>query len=254
MATKETTTETETCGICEGTRWIRAGEDSTKLILCDCQTEQELRNKQLIAVEASNMSISDLKHYNFENFKPTLQKAAKARADAKMLLKLCKDWVVYKPTEFAPKFLTIIGGVGIGKTHLSKASLAAVIQHWSKGAYKPYRLAYYAPATEIYRQAHNFENNAAIRYQDKLSDVEFLALDDVGVEWDPRGYMQTFYHAIIDNRYSNQRATLLTTNLSSNGKRKDSLLQRLGERIVSRLSDKKQSVLYEATGQDMRRY
>ena len=112
---------------------------------------------------------------------------------------------------------------------------------------------YYAPATEVAVKSRDFEYGESERYRKKLQEIDWLVLDDLGVEHDPRGYMQTFYHSIIDHRYSQEKQTLITTNLSVNGKKKDSLLKRLGERIVSRLNHKGISLCYEAEGQDIRK-
>lgn len=114
-----------------------------------------------------------------------------------MLIKLLKSW-----QQREIKLLTIIGGVGIGKTHLSIATLVNTIQTKCEQGY-------YAPATEIAVKSREFEYNEAEMYRKKLQRVEWLVLDDVGVEHDPRGYMQTFITALLTTDTVNKCKHLL---------------------------------------------
>ena len=227
------------CNICEDSGYVPVKEEPTRLETCECEIERSLRKRAELNRYYSNITQLDTERFRLDNFDPKKQLTKKGIADATMLLKLLNSW---RKREI--KILTIIGGVGIGKTHLSIATMMQVLKQ-DQG--------YYAPASEVSVKSRNFEYNEAENYRSKLQSVEWLVLDDVGVEHDPRGYMQTFYHSVIDYRYSQQLQTLITTNLSINGKKKDSLLKRLGERIVSRLNHKGISLCYEAEGQDIRR-
>ena len=229
------------CNICEDSGFVPVKEEPTRLTHCECETKRINEKIQTLAFNNSNVTNLDKDKFTLNNFIPERQLTKKGIADAKMLLKLLSSW---KDKDI--KLLTITGGVGIGKTHLSIATLVDLI-------YAHSQKVYYAPATEVAVKSRDFEYGESERYRKKLQEIDWLVLDDLGVEHDPRGYMQTFYHSIIDHRYSQEKQTLITTNLSVNGKKKDSLLKRLGERIVSRLNHKGISLCYEAEGQDIRK-
>ncbi len=227
------------CTICEDSGYVPVKEEPTRLQTCICEQKKYQEKRYNLNFISSNITELDKQRFTLDNFDPRKQLTKKGIADAKMLIKLLDSW-----QKKDIKILTIIGGVGIGKTHLSIATLLNLL-HEDR--------CYYAPASEVSVKSRDFEYNEAERYRRKLQDVDWLVLDDVGVEHDPRGYMQTFYHSVIDHRYSQHKQTLITTNLSINGKKKDSLLKRLGERIVSRLNHKGVSLCYEAEGQDIRK-
>ena len=229
------------CNTCQDSGFIPLKEEPTRLTQCKCESIRIANKSKDFAFMRSNITILDRERFALNNFLPEKQLTKKGIADAKMLLKLLSSW-----QDKDIKLLTITGGVGIGKTHLSIATLLNLIELGGNQVY-------YAPATEVAVKSRDFEYGESERYRKKLQEIDWLVLDDLGVEHDPRGYMQTFYHSIIDHRYSQEKQTLITTNLSVNGKKKDSLLKRLGERIVSRLNHKGISLCYEAEGQDIRK-
>ncbi len=227
------------CTICSDTYYVEGPEN--RMVNCECRIEHVNKQRRLMAFAHSNLSDLDREKFTIDKFDPNKQLTKKGAADANMLIKLLKGW-----QDKDIKILTLSGSVGIGKTHLSIAALINIVN--TEGD-----KVYYAPATEVSVKSRDFDNGTAERYRSKLQEIDWLVLDDVGVEHDPRGYMQTFYHSVIDHRYSQEKQTLITTNLSLNGKKKDSLLKRLGDRIVSRLNHKGVSLCFEAEGQDIRR-
>jgi DNA replication protein DnaC len=72
---------------------------------------------------------------------------------------------------------------------------------------------------------------------DRLSAVDLLHVDDVGAEQTSPWVLEQLY-AIVNTRYENGRAIVLTTNLDH-----DELVAQIGERTVSRL--------YEMCGQPL---
>tara|TARA_R110002020_G_scaffold34640_7_gene105191 strand:+ start:473 stop:1096 length:624 start_codon:yes stop_codon:yes gene_type:complete len=205
---------------------------------------------QKVICQRANLQLSDLEKFHFGNFDPELQYSKKAQGDAKEMLKLSKKWSTGK----GEKFLTLSGGVGIGKTHLAKASLRYLIENmYGENEVETVRSVYYAPATEVAVKSRSFDDGLSERYRLSLQKADYLVLDDVGVEWDPRGYMQSFYHSIIDHRYNYNLNTMMTTNLSTNGRSKESLLKRLGERVVSRITHTGIGIVFLGSGEDIRR-
>jgi DNA replication protein DnaC len=64
---------------------------------------------------------------------------------------------------------------------------------------------------------------------DRLAQVDLLHLDDVGAERQTEWVLEQLY-SIINTRYEDQRAIVVTTNLQP-----DALAEQIGERTVSRL-------------------
>ena len=67
---------------------------------------------------------------------------------------------------------------------------------------------------------------------DRLAAVDLLHIDDVGAEQTTPWVLEQLY-AIVNTRYEDGKAILLTTNLSHEGD--DALREQIGERTVSRL-------------------
>ena len=131
-----TTTNEYKCTICKDTGYV---DDFYGNIAntCECAVQRAINARTQLWITESNTTTLDRERFTFDNFKPEKQLTKKGINDAKMLIKLLKSW-----QEREIKLLTIIGGVGIGKTHLSIATLVNTIQTKCEQGY-------YAPATEI---------------------------------------------------------------------------------------------------------
>lgn len=64
-----------------------------------------------------------------------------------------------------------------------------------------------------------------------FADVEFLFVDDFGTETTNEDVVREWYH-LIDDRWSNAKQTMFTTNLNQ-----DDVLKKYGDRIFSRFRD-----------------
>lgn len=81
-----------------------------------------------------------------------------------------------------------------------------------------------------------------------ILDADFLVLDDLGTEPIFRNVTIEYLYSVMSARTANNKKTFVTTNLDL-----EELLQRYGERIFSRMTDKKNSVTYSMRGNDLRR-
>lgn len=229
---------TSDCAICEGTGWLGYSvfdDGTSKWFACSCQKSRQV-DIMLANPDILGLTQLDVKNFKFSNYKPTKQSVSLAQAQAKAMVKEYKGWVANKYN-----FLTISGNTGIGKTHLAKAALIELVKKGERG--------YYSRAVELNRQLRNFEDNAADKYREMLTNTPYLVLDDVGVEHDPRGYLKSIYHGVIDDRYSLEKPTLVVTNLSLDKSKKNSLATAIGIRAVSRLTT---GNFFEMRGKDMR--
>ncbi len=153
--------------------------------------------------------------------------------------------------------LLLYGPVGTGKTHLSVAIAQKLLERGIGCRFADYRellkeiQATYDPTTPA-------TEAGVVR---PLLDVEVLVLDDLGVGRATEWALETL-HYILNHRYSQRRATLVTTNLedadgrdrrqeSKEPRGAASLAQAVGERLRSRLHEMCRFVAVE--GPDFRR-
>jgi DNA replication protein DnaC len=118
-----------------------------------------------------------------------------------------------------------VGGVGTGKTTLAMLiSKAAMEADRTVAIYSLPRLL--ALLRETYDDDAEFSLNELI---DRLCSVDLLHIDDVGAEQSSAWVLEQLY-TIVNTRYEDGRALLLTTNLD-----REALIQQIGERTVSRI-------------------
>tara|TARA_Y100000310_G_scaffold340134_1_gene434910 strand:- start:389 stop:1108 length:720 start_codon:yes stop_codon:yes gene_type:complete len=161
---------------------------------------------------------------SFKDFKPKLQPTEKGRVDAERMLQKVKGWIS------SNEWLTLIGGVGVGKTHLLKSAI------WETNGY--YITAYeFDRRIKDFRKGMNDYNKEVYLdpdvWLDRLANAErHLAIDDIGSGYIQKGWTQSRFERLIDIRYRNGLPTAIATNFDG-----DSLETELGERIVSRITD-----------------
>lgn len=118
----------------------------------------------------------------------------------------------------------LIGGTGLGKTHLSTSVAKKVIERGFD--------VLYVTATGLLAdfEAKRFGNGAALKHEiERYSDAELLIIDDLGTEIVNQFTLSCVYD-VINERINRRRSTIINTNLS-----KKDLETRYNERISSRL-------------------
>lgn len=133
--------------------------------------------------------------------------------------------------------LVLSGGVGTGKTVAACERIREyvyAIEKWSPLAQydtsPSFReaLPVWCSACELARIDH-FSALAV----DQFKDVPLLVVDDLGSEYnDAKGFFAALLDEVIDNRYANKLATVITTNLNAAG-----FADRYGSRVVDRLRE-----------------
>jgi DNA replication protein DnaC len=117
---------------------------------------------------------------------------------------------------------------GTGKTHLAVATIS---NYLSTGAKKD--TLRFKTSPQIFLSIKSVFNSDSKTEEDvirKYTEVDFLVIDDIGVEKVSDWSLQVWY-MIIDERYSMMKPTLYTSNLSIGN-----IADTLGARIASRLS------------------
>lgn len=137
------------------------------------------------------------------------------------------------------KFLTIMGNPGTGKTYICAAVLNFLIENKQECFYITQR------RMMSYIQQGIAENKHQYTLVDELAAYPVLIIDDIGsstnTEWQKDMLLE-----LLDQRYSDNRKTLITTNLC-----KADLETIFGKRICSRIFDASNSTL-EFWGKDKR--
>jgi len=118
-----------------------------------------------------------------------------------------------------------VGGVGTGKTTLAMLiSKTAMEADRTVAIYSLPRLL--ALLRDTYDDDAQFSLNELI---DRLCSVDLLHIDDVGAEQSSAWVLEQLY-TIVNTRYEDGRALVLTTNLGQEG-----LVEQIGPRTVSRI-------------------
>jgi DNA replication protein DnaC len=145
------------------------------------------------------------------------------------------------------KGVLLMGPSGVGKTHLAVAALKELLRRGHQGLFCDYRellkeiQASYNPASE----------STEMKILEPIRSSEVLVLDDLGAS-KPSDWVRDIVGIVLNARYNERRTTIITTNYHDNpaaegeatrlpsGKlampvREDSLDQRIGTRMRSRL-------------------
>jgi DNA replication protein DnaC len=154
------------------------------------------------------------------------------------------------PAGTASGFL-LMGPCGAGKTHLAVATLRQIVLRGHNGLFYDYREL----LKEIQGSYNPESQTSELGVLEPVLTADVLLLDDLGASKPSPWALETVGH-ILNSRYNERRITLLTTNYLDNGgaaaipmsrsprlpsgqavspAREDSLTDRLGMRIRSRL-------------------
>ena len=121
--------------------------------------------------------------------------------------------------------LLMMGGTGLGKTHMSSAIARRAIERGFD--------VFYVTAINMVSdfEAEQFGNHRGIRgeFTDKYFECDLLILDDLGTELANQFTVSCLYN-VINMRINRRLPTIISTNLMQN-----ELMQKYSERITSRL-------------------
>lgn len=203
------------CPICRGIGWLHPVTPAGKVLFnqvvsCQCRAGET----RIVSVRLSRLPADDSARLsNFQVIKGTEAafKAAVRMADGT-----------------APHhFLTLAGLTGRGKTHLARG-IGWVWIEQAKGTVLYFKVAAFLDELRKGydgKAEYEGEMSGFDRLMDRVSRVKLLILDDLGVEKSTEWSIDKL-DSIIDYRYENRLATVITTNLAPG---------QLGARIESRL-------------------
>ncbi|HKV81988.1 MAG TPA: ATP-binding protein [Candidatus Sulfotelmatobacter sp.] len=249
----------EVCPICSGTGWKTATTSHSindrRVTRCDCRLRAHAESALVAARIPRRYEHCELSNFEFDGPHRSL---APARMAA------CR-FVEEYPIERIG--LLFVGSSGLGKTHLAVGIAKALISE------KGIECVFYDYA-ELLKQIQDSYNPSVdtteLGLLRPLFDAEVLVLDDLG-SVRPTAWRWDTIRLILNTRYNENRTTIITTNFADEpatgavdpdgivtesfetaraAARKDTLGDRIGERMRSRLHE--MCRLIEMEGHDFR--
>jgi DNA replication protein DnaC len=228
----------ELCDTCNGTGWVvreRNGQEFASR--CKCQVEDLALKKGELANIPQRFLGAEVKHY-----RPDAQDPSQKRVK-NIVEKFIQDYPAVE------KGLLIQGSIGLGKTRL----LCSIGFELIKNKHID---VYYIDWNDLVREMRTGEDHGSRDFQainrliSRLINVELLLFDELGASKVSPWVHDNIYF-VINKRYNQRKVTVCATNFyddSSEGK--ESLEQRIGDRIRSRLYEMTKTV--EIRGNDFR--
>jgi DNA replication protein DnaC len=243
------------CPICGGmgVTMIPFPGGSTRVETCQCQVEQR------VARLLHRASIpARYEHCSLDSYEAGFPGADRSLSAAHLMARRFVDGY---PATTGGRGLLLTGSIGVGKTHLAVGILQAlIVEKGVHGLFCDYR--------ELLKEIQNSYNpqvaTTEMEILQPVFDAEVLVLDELGAA-KPTDWVWDTVALVLNTRYNDKRTTIITTNYadlppggSPNGTngaaramREETLGDRIGERMRSRLAE--MCVMLEMRGDDFRR-
>ena len=125
--------------------------------------------------------------------------------------------------------ILITGPVGTGKTHLAVSILKKIFRN---GSHSGVRFRYVTGTELLHQIRSTYSQNSGKSTEEtieRFSKIPYLLIDDFGAEKISDWAREIFY-LIIDNRYGDERPTVITSNLNAK-----ELAKKIDDRLMSRI-------------------
>ena len=218
------------CPICRGAGWLRRDVSVQHSsfgtpVQCMCLID-ELERVRLADLRRMSALQGQLNSMTFENFDSRIPGVDNAYQKARRFARDPSGWLV------------LHGLVGSGKTHLAAAIANVALDNKVK-------LLFSAVPDLLEHMRAAFSPNSDTRYDELFENVRItnlLILDDLGTE-SATPWAQEKLYQIINHRYNYRSPTVITTNRH---------LDKLDDRVASRIQDKSLSQVIEISSGDYR--
>jgi len=235
------------CPGCGGTGWKTvesqgAAGSVREAVLCACTRE----GREDSLYERARIP-KHYRHCDFESFESDLPHEGPSADEWNRSLKKAKLIVEAFAREYPggrEHGLLLMGPCGVGKTHLAVAALTDLVKRGHEGLYYDYR-----DLLKTIQSSYNpVSQTSEMEVLEPVVNAEVLLLDDLGAA-KPSAWALDTVGYILNTRYNENRATLLTTNYLDRepgapvrmpsgqalARVEDGLADRVGQRIRSRL-------------------
>jgi DNA replication protein DnaC len=230
------------CSACHGTGWEYVDERTVRRCQCRGPVPQSDVERLLEAARIPpRYANCELKTYIPQGTINSEEMESQRGA-----LFLCKSFVKEYPN--VDQGLLFVGPVGVGKTHLAVALIKELIR--TKVA--PCLFYDFRDLLKEIQDSYNPESQRTeSRILQPVHEADVLVLDELGAA-KPTAWAQDTMTQIINTRYNQKRITIFTTNYLDKPKLgEETLAERVGERLRSRLYD--MCKLVEIIGTDYRK-
>ncbi len=224
---KDYTNPSYECNICKDT-----GYDGFRL--CSCY-RKALIDKMLDSTGFGNL----IKKQSFESFDPNVFETEEQRKRASDIC-VCLEGYANNFTRESDSLL-LVGGTGLGKTHLSSAIARRVIEKGYDVVYESAEDIFREIGREIFKA--DYSNTEPEYY--RFFDCDLLIIDDLGSELTTPSTVSYLYN-ILNTRINKGLPTIISTNNSS-----EEIKRKYDERIASRLFG--EYIIHLFKGNDQRR-
>jgi DNA replication protein DnaC len=236
----------EICPICEdsGLRLIVQADGERYAKPCELQL-QAARLLKRAAIPKR------YEHCTLDTFEPGYGQADQSLAAAYMR---ARQFVTGYPVTTEGRGLLLTGSVGVGKTHLAVGIVQAlIVEKGVRALFCDYREL----LKRIQESYNPLVSTTELQILTPVFEAEVLILDELGAQ-KPTDWVWDTVALILNTRYNDKRTTLITTNYPnapaalarSAGLREETLGDRIGERMRSRLAE--MCVEVEMRGNDLR--
>lgn len=168
--------------------------------------------------------------------KPTIDKSLYQKIDPTITKKL--DSFIAKFPNTKLKNVVLLGATGTGKTYCSKVIQAELQQR----NYSVYFTTTYNLVKRMNDNLYGQDYTAPSDFQ----ETDLLIIDDLGAEPTIKN-SDEFLYCVINERYANNKAFIVTSNLS-----KEQIMNRYDQRLYGRLFDKNRTAAITFNGKDLR--
>ena len=206
-----------TCSLCKDT-------GSHDGYFCECQKQEVINQAKALLGETTPVKKSTFEKFSLDFYPDVVDPilGVSQREHMASVFNFCKDYA----NHFTKKAqgLTMYGGTGLGKTHLSLAIANVVIER----GYDVYYGSVQSIMEKLERE-HFGRRNSDESEKDAIISSDLLIIDDLGVEFTTQ-FTTAALHDILNSRMLKGLPTIISTNLEM-----DEIYEKYTQRIASRL-------------------
>lgn len=204
---------------------------------CDC-LKLKIREKIL---QECGIGVANL--HSFKDFDSNVATSENHKLQLEKIKKIFEE-TAQKFPNISKNFILLMGLPGVGKTFLSECLASELI---NKNHLVSFVTAF--EMNNIMLSYHTCFDNKKQDYINSLLSPDVLIIDDLGTEPVLKNVTHEYLYLVLSERSRKNKLTIISTNLGLNN-----LLENYHERIFSRLTNKRESLLINIDGTDLRSF